>query len=356
MMSHLRTTTIGFLLLASLACQHMGQNGTNGDGSEGPASSDPAATIDARTITIGELDDYIKEALFSEASSERNAAALYDLRLSNLREMLDELIVENAASAANLSTEDYLRKQVEDQGEVPEAEIATFFDDHIDQMGGRDLDPMREQIDAYLVEQRVLAVITDLKGEANTEILLEPTRVAIEAIGPSKGPDDAIVTIVEFSDFQCPFCERVVSTLEKLVVKYPTQVRIVFRNLPLNRIHSRAQAAAEAAACADKQEDFWGFHDLIFANNRALTDEDFEGHATELGLEMDAFRQCVQDRETQQIVDTDLAAADALQISGTPAFIINGIPLHGALSVEALSAVIDDEIARISSDGSTAIR
>jgi len=193
MMSHLRTTAIGFLLLASLACQHMSQNGTNGDGSEGPASSDPAATIDGRTITVGELDAHIKEALFSNATSGRNAAALYDLRSGNLREMLDELIVENAASAANLSSEDYLRKRVEDQGGVPETEIATFYDDNIDQMSGRDLDQMREQIDAYLVEQRVMAVITDLRDEANTEILLEPTRVAIEAIGPSKGPDDAVV-------------------------------------------------------------------------------------------------------------------------------------------------------------------
>lgn len=356
MKCQLRTTAIGFALLAGLACQHISQNEPHGEGSGGPASSAVAATLDGRTVTIGELDTYIKEELFSEATSKRNPAALYEVRSRNLKGMIDELILENAASAANLSPEEYLDRQAEAEGEVSEEEIAAFFDENIEKMGGRDLDQMRDQISAYMTEQRVVTVIADLRDQAAMEILLEPARVEVEAIGPSKGPDDAVVTIVEFSDFQCPYCQRVLPAIEQIVAKYPTQVRFVFRNLPLNRIHSRAQAAAEAAACADKQGNFWGYHDLIFANNRALSDEDLEGHASELGLEMQAFRQCVQNRETQQIVDTDLAAAESLQISGTPSFMINGIPMHGALSLEALSEVIDAEIARNSADESKATR
>jgi protein-disulfide isomerase len=356
MMCHLRTTAIALCLLATLACQQFGQNPAHGDGSGESDRSAVAATIDGRTITIGELDDFIKEALFSDATSERNPASLYDVRSRSLKEMLDQLILEKAASAANLTPEEYIAQQVNAQGEVPEDEIAAFYEEHIDQMGGLPLDEMRDRISDFMKGQRALTIVDDLRNQATTEVLLEPTRVTVEAIGPSRGPDDAVVTIVEFSDFQCPFCGRVVPTIDQVVAKYPTQVRFVYRHLPLSKIHPRAQAAAEAAACADNQGNFWDYHDLIFANNRAVSDEDLEGHASELGLDMQAFRQCVQNRETQQIVEADMAAAESLHISGTPSFVINGIPLHGAQSLEAFSEVIDAEIARDSADESKAAR
>jgi protein-disulfide isomerase len=356
MMCHLRTTAIALCLLATLACQHFGQNPAHGDGSGESDRSAAAATIDGQTITIGELDDFIKEALFSDATSERNPATLYDVRSRSIKEMLDQRVLEKAASAANLTPEEYIAQQVKAQGEVPEDEIATFYEEHIDQMGGLPLDEMRDRISDFMKGQRALTIVDDLRNQATTEVLLEPTRVTVEAIGPSRGPDDAVVTIVEFSDFQCPFCGRVVPTIDQVVAKYPTQVRFVYRNLPLSKIHPRAQAAAEAAACADNQGNFWDYHDLIFANNRAVSDEDLEGHASELGLDMQAFRQCVQNRETQQIVEADMAAAESLHISGTPSFVINGIPLHGAQSLEAFSEVIDAEIARNSADESEAAR
>jgi protein-disulfide isomerase len=356
MICHLRTMAIGFGLLAGLACQHFGQDQPQDDGSGGPANSATAAIIDGRTITVGELDDFVKEELFNEATSERNPASLYEVRSRTLTGMIDELIIEKAAAAANVSSEDYLRQQVEAGGEVPEQEISAFFDEHIDQMGGLPLDEMRDRISTYLMGQRAETIVSNLRDQAAAVILLEPARIEVEAIGPSKGPDDAVVTIVEFSDFQCPFCQRVVPTIDQILTKYPTQVRFVFRNLPLAKIHPRAQAAAEAAACADKQGDFWGYHDLIFETPKALSDEDLERYAAELGLESAAFRQCVQNRETRSIVDADLATAERLRISGTPSFLINGISMHGAQGLENFSEIIDAEIARNSNDGSKAAR
>jgi len=356
MMCHLRTAAIGFGLLAGLACQHLNHHEPEGGGSGGLASSATAATLDGETITVGELDEYIKEKLFSEATSDRNPAALYEVRSRRIEEMINERVVEKAAAAEDLSLEDYLRQQAEADGGVSAAEIAAFYNEHVDQMGGMSIDQMRDRISAYLTEQRVVTIVANLRGDAAAEVLLEPTRVEVEAIGPSRGPDDAIVTIVEFSDFECPYCQRVAPTIDQIVAKYPTQVRFVYRNLPLNNIHPRAQAAAEAAACAGRQGNFWDYHDLLFANNKALSDEDFERHASELGLELEAFRQCVQNRETRSLVDADLAAAESLQISGTPSFLINGIPKHGAQSFEALSEVIDAEIARQSADGAKATR
>jgi len=356
MICHLRTTAIGFGLLASLACQHASQNQLDGDGSGGPASSETAAIIDGQTVTIGELDDFVREQLFNEATSERNPANLYEVRSRALTGMIDKLALENAASAADLAPDQYIEHQIEVRGDVSEEEISLFYDDNIDRMGGKDLEAMTDPIRAYLTEQRVGAILIELREQTDAEILLEPARVEVEAIGPFKGPDDAVVTIIEFSDFQCPYCQRVVPTIDQIVAKYPTQVRFVFRNLPLDRIHSRARAAAEAAACADKQGDFWGYHDLIFATPKALTDEDLERYATELGLESAAFSQCVQNRETRSIVDADVAAAESLQISGTPSFLVNGIPMHGAQGLENFSEIIDAEIARNSNDGSKATR
>jgi protein-disulfide isomerase len=351
MMRQLRTTAIACCLFASLACQQFGQNPDPGDGS-GESANAVAATLDGRKITVGEVDAHIKEQLFSEATSDRNPAALYEVRARALNGLIDTMLVEKVASAENLTSDEYLGQQVEAQGDVPEAEISAFYDENIDQMGGLSLDEMRARISAYLKERRVVTIVANLRDQADTEILLEPSRIEVEAIGPAKGPDDAVVTIIEFSDFQCPFCQRVVPTIDEIVAKYPTEVRFVFRNLPLNNIHPRAQAAAEAAACANNQGKFWDYHDLIFANNRALSDEDLERYASEVGLEMAAFRQCVQNRETQQVVDADAAVAEELQISGTPSFLINGIPMHGAQSVEAFSETIDKEIARKTGDGS----
>ncbi len=356
MIGQLRTTAVGFGLLAALACQHASQSQPQDDGSGGPASSAPAATIDGRTISVGEVDAYIKEELFKDATAERNPATLYDVRSRALKAMLDEHVVDEAAAAADLSPDEYLQQRVEAGGEVPAEQIAAFYEENIEQMGGLPLEDMRDRISDYLKEQRVTAIVADLRSQAPTEIVLERARVEVEAIGPAKGPDDAAVTIVEFSDFECPFCKRVVPTIDQIVAKYPTQVRFVFRNLPLNNIHPRAQAAAEAAACADNQGSFWDYHDLIFANPKALSDADLEGHASQLGLDMQAFRQCVQNRETRPIVDADLATAESLGISGTPSFLINGIPLHGAQSLAAFSEVIDEEIARMAAEGSQATR
>jgi protein-disulfide isomerase len=354
MKRQLRATAIAAALLGSLACAHLGHKPPDADESGAPAESAVAATVDGQPISIGEIDEHIKEQLFNDATSDRNPATLYDVRSRALQGMIDERLVAKAAAADNLSTDDYLNQQVDALGEVPEEEIAKFYNDNVNKMGGNDLDAMRDRIRAYLRERRVTTVVADLREQSDTKILLQPSRFDVEAIGPSKGPDDAVVTIIEFSDFQCPFCQRVVPTLDQVVAKYPTQVRFVYRNLPLANIHPRAQAAAEAAACAGKQGSFWDYHDLIFADNHALSDADLEKHASDLGLDMDAFRQCVKNRETQQAVEADLAVAQSLEIAGTPSFFINGIPLHGAQSLEAFSKIIDEEIARKAAETPTA--
>lgn len=157
---------------------------------------------------------------------------------------------------------------------------------------------------------------------------------------PSKGPEQAKVTLIEFSDFQCPFCKRVTPTLERIEKEYEGQVRVVFKHLPLS-IHSKAPAAHAAAEAAHQQGKFWEMHDKIFANQREMSEQNYEKWAAELGLDVDQFKRDRVAADTAKRVERDSSEAAALGVTGTPAFFINGKFLSGAQPFEAFKARID---------------
>jgi protein-disulfide isomerase len=160
---------------------------------------------------------------------------------------------------------------------------------------------------------------------------------------PEKGPEDAPVTIVEFSDFQCPFCARVVPTLDQIEKEYGDQVRVVFKNLPLS-IHSKAKAAALAAEAAHRQGKFWEMHDLIFANQREMSPEKYLEYAGKIGLDVDRFKRDLVSPDVQRKVDADAREASSLGVTGTPGFFVNGKFMSGARPFDAFKQVIDEEL------------
>ncbi len=169
-------------------------------------------------------------------------------------------------------------------------------------------------------------------------------RYSIETAGsPARGPEKAAVSIVEFSDFQCPFCGRVTPTLDKVVEEYGSQVRIVFKHLPLS-IHPKAPAAHAASEAAHRQGKFWEMHDAIFANQRELEPGKFEKYAEEMGLDMKQYRADVASAEVKARVDDDKGEARRLGVSGTPGFFINGRFFSGAQPFEAFKERIDEEL------------
>ncbi|MEE9218422.1 MAG: thioredoxin domain-containing protein [Acidobacteriota bacterium] len=161
----------------------------------------------------------------------------------------------------------------------------------------------------------------------------------------STGPDDAPVTIVEFTDFQCPFCKRVQPTLKQILLDYPKQVRLVTKNLPLP-FHPLARGAARAALAAERQGKYWEFRDLIFENPRALDEESLIQHARDLGLDVERFRADMSSEEIDQIISVDLEQAKEVGATGTPTFLINGRKLVGAQPLPAFKQRIDAELAR----------
>jgi len=161
----------------------------------------------------------------------------------------------------------------------------------------------------------------------------------------SIGPADAPITIVEFSDYQCPFCRRWHQQVyEPLLAAYPGKIKFVYRNLPLTSIHPDAQAAAEAAMCAGEQNVYWQYHDKLFSSE-VLGNGAYNQYAQELNLNMTNFDACLNNHKYQDAIKTDSDFALNLGISSTPTFFINGLAIVGAQPLGVFKQVIDKELA-----------
>jgi protein-disulfide isomerase len=171
-------------------------------------------------------------------------------------------------------------------------------------------------------------------------------RVNVSTEGePSIGPDDAPITIIEFGDYQCPYCEEwYQQTYQQLLAAYPGKIRFVYRDLPLP-FHPEAIPAAEAADCAGEQGAYWKFHDAIFSGKYPLGRAAYDQYAADLGLNTTAFTTCLDDHRYLAEIQSDAADAAAVGLSGTPSFVINGRILVGALPLAEFKAIIDEELA-----------
>jgi protein-disulfide isomerase len=181
---------------------------------------------------------------------------------------------------------------------------------------------------------------TAVAGRVSATAAPPPPELPAEPVSlagaPVKGSQDAQVAILEFSDFQCPYCARfTTSTWPDLLREYvdPGKVLVAFRHLPLDQIHPQARGAAEASACAAKQGLFWEFHDRLFEMPPRLGRDDLVGHAESAGVAVRTFEACLGDRKTLDAVRRDVAEAERLQVYGTPAFLIGVVEADGRLRV-----------------------
>ncbi len=191
--------------------------------------------------------------------------------------------------------------------------------------------------------------ITNLKDKSDIEYKLDQPRFPVELTTmPLRGPEDAPVLIVEFSDYECPYCRRVQPTMKKLREKYKDQLRWGFKDLPLVKIHPEATRAAIAARCAGDQNKFWDYRDALFEAKK-LTGDLYPGLAEQLNLDTETFMSCLETKKYQANVNEDSAEAAELGFTGTPSFLVNGIALVGALPISAFESVIDLELKTLAS-------
>ena len=162
---------------------------------------------------------------------------------------------------------------------------------------------------------------------------------------PTKGPDSAPVKIVEWSDFQCPFCRRANPTLAQIQKEYGDKVQFAFKHMPLS-MHTKAPGAHKAAEAAGIQGKFWEMHDLIFADQRGMSDEKYEEYAKQLGLDVAKFNKDRQSPQVEARLNSDMAEASKLGVTGTPAFFVNGRYLSGAQPFASFKTLIDEQLAK----------
>ncbi len=341
-----------FLAIAALACTSPSTTTAKPAAPEGQDPKAPAARIEGQpAITFGELEDLVKGDLRRMDTEYKER--VYELRKAALDSLVVRRLLEAKAKAAGKSPEDLVRAEVAGKvGEPSDAEIRALYERaKAAGQANEPLDKMKPAIANYIRQQKAQEAMRSyyerLRAEAKVEVLLpvwQPPRVEVAAEGPSKGPAKAPVTIVEFSDFQCPYCSRAEGVVTQVLDAYKDKVRLVYRDYPLP-FHENAVKAAEAAHCAGDQGKYWEMHGKLFANQQALDPKALKGHARDLKLDGDKFDKCLDSGEKAKLVETNKKAGEEAGVNGTPAFFVNGRMIAGAQPFESFKAAIDAELA-----------
>lgn len=313
-------------------------------GQEAATPGPPAAIVAGKAIPAQEVDDLVRAQLMELRARE------HQLRSQALDALVAQALLEKEAAARGVTPEALHEVEVERKAVVTDADAKAFYAANKARFGTTSEADALQQIRAGLGQQRQgerrAAFARELEAKYDVKILLEPYRVPVDTGGsPSRGNPKAPVTILEFSDFQCPYCVRARPVVQRVREAYGDKVRFVFRHFPLD-FHAQAQKAGEAAACAGEQEKFWEMHDLLWESPSKLQVADLKAHAGALGLDGAAFSACLDSGRHASLVERDLAAGQGYGVSGTPAFFVNGRPLVGAQPFEAFAKVIDEELAR----------
>jgi len=339
----MRTACIAAGLLISLACSSQAQQ---------QGGQEAAARIGDRTVTVRELDDRWKQE--DPAAKAQADQAIYDGRKAALDAIIADSLVAQAAKAKGVTNEAFVQAEVAKRLKpVNDTDVRNFYVQNSERMQGRSFEQMSAAIQQYLEQQHQTeakqALITELRnaGPKISVVMDAPrTTVTVNPDDPSEGKADAPVTVVEFSDFQCPFCLRVMPTLKQLRTKYGDKMRLVWKDFPLTQIHPQAFVAAQAGNCAREQGKFWEYHDKLFGNQSALQPDALKKYAADAGLDTAKFNQCLDSSKYEARVQDALAVGSRLGIGSTPTVYVNGRMINGAQPLEVFEAVIDEELAR----------
>lgn len=333
--------SMAVLALALVACSGGKNPGTNVGTTSNP--TEVVATINDVNITAAELDEAAKNRLSKVAQE------IYEVKKDTLDEMVEKKLLEQAASKQGKSVEDYVKENIDGKATPPtEDEIKSFYEARKDQMGNKPLKDVQGQIKNFLTQSKSQGargqLMSGLRAAANIKINIEPPRVSIEAgDNPSIGPKNAPVTIIEFTDFQCPFCSRVRPTINQLIDEYKDKIRYVLRDFPLS-FHQYAKKAHEAAHCAGDQEKYWEYSKELWGHQQALQIEKLKEYAKNLKLNTKKFDSCLDSGKFTKAVEENVSAGAEAGAQGTPSFFVNGIFLSGARPVGDFKSIIDQEL------------
>lgn len=347
-----RTLHAAALAAASIVACKTGGGGPAGKASVAMDPGAKVAEVDGQPITYGDLQNDKDVGPKVRQAEVKALTDLYDQRRGLLDELISRRLLENEAKAQGKTLEQWFQSDY--TASVPEPgddEAKAFYEEHKAQIpAGQSFDELKPRIKQAVKQQKLRdnmgKMLDQLKQKHHVAVALEPPelpRIKVEPKGPSRGPEKAPVTIVEFSDFQCPYCGREYPVIERLMKEYDGKLRLVFRHFPLD-FHPFAEKAAEAGACAADQGKFWELHDKMFTNQQKLAVDDLKGYAKAVGVDAQKFDKCLDSGEKKPAVDADQKAGSEAGVSGTPAFFINGIFINGAQPYEQMKQAVDREL------------
>lgn len=309
----------------------------------------------AQTATVAEVDgERISLQDLNEASGQPLATLeeqAYKLKQQELDQMIDDRLLAREAHRRNISLAALIDAEVTSKAaEVTPEEIHRVYELNKNQLQKPESE-VEGQLRSLLHDQNVMTrrheFAKTLRASAKVSVYLEPPspfRAAVGVDGPSRGPANAPVTIVEFEDFQCPFCKKAQDTVQQVLIKYKDTVRVVHRDFPLQPLHPASWKAHEAGRCAEEQGKFWEYRELLYKNAPAAGPEQLNTYALQVGMDSADFKKCLDSGRFKAIVQRDEAEGDRLGVQGTPAFFINGRPLSGAQPESEFSRMIEEEL------------
>jgi len=334
---------LGFCLPA---CSAQDKNSSKAGVQEDPGQV--LARINGKAITAGDVRAASSDQF--DLLEREYLQRKHEILESELKKVVQDRLLDAEAAAKGVS-KDKLLADIK-PAEVTDADAEAFYEKNKSRIPPQTTkEAVMPQIKAYLQQNGQQEArdkyFKTLEAKYKVDYLLEPMRVEVAANGfPAKGPASAPVTIVEFSDFQCPFCSRVTPTLQEVVSKYGNKIRLVFRQFPLP-MHPNAAKAAEASLCANEQGKFWEMHDAMFKDQAGLAVDGLKSKAAGIsGINAASFNSCLDSGKETPAVQSDVKAGTKAGVNGTPAMFVNGRFLSGAVSTDDLSKVIDEELKR----------
>ncbi|PYV25722.1 MAG: thioredoxin, partial [Acidobacteria bacterium] len=298
------------------------------------------ATVDGRTIYDDDLAPSVQGQLLPLRNQE------YEIKRKALDTLIEQKLLEAAAKKKGLTTEKLLAQEVDSKVPDPsDAEIEGYYWGRKERIS-RPLADMKSQLRDALKQVKAQQARQDylktLRADSNVLVLLSAPRVEV-GYDPARvrGNPKAPVMIVEFSDYQCPYCHQAELTVKEVLAKYGDKVSLAYRDYPLTAIHSQAEIAAEGSRCALEQGRFWEYHDQLFTASNLDKDALIE-YARKVKLDDNQFGACLTSGKYKAEIDKDLQEGKKAGVSGTPGFFINGIVLSGSQPEDAFARVIDE--------------
>ena len=330
-------------------------------GGPSPSPGAPAATVAASPAAVsgvGVVAEVNGAPILASELEQKVAGRLvrvrqeeYELRRQALDELIAERLVAAEAAKRKVSVDDLVRREVDEKAAVlPAADVETIYEQNKVRFAGQPradaLGRIREVLGQRAKAERRAAWEKELRDAARVSVRLEAPRatVAIPAGAPSTGAANAPVTIVEFTDYQCPYCHRAQGVIDELLARYPNQVRFVHLDFPLDG-HPGAVPAARAARCAGEQGRFWQYHRGLMTAPGTLDEADLKGRASALHLSASAFGTCLSSGRHDDAIQASLRQGAELGVTGTPAYFVNGRMLSGARPIESFTELVDAELA-----------